>query len=89
MRCVTTEVARVGLEPYSIIGETADGYNTGGISVGTESGIDREFLGTDGLIFDAFAPDLQQVIDAWPTLPETVLQDILAMVETIEANPSH
>ena len=71
-----------GLELNSVTDGKGDSYDIGGICVGTESGTDREFLGTDGLIFDAFAPDLQQVIDAWPTLPETVRQDILAMVQS-------
>jgi hypothetical protein len=49
--------------------------------VGTESGTDRKFCGSNGLIPDAFDSDLQRVIDAWPDLPETVRQYILALIE--------
>ena len=33
-------------------------------------------------------PDLQQVADAWADLPEAIKAGILAMIETIEANPN-
>lgn len=32
------------------------------------------------LDFDQFEPDLQRVIDAWPTLPEAIRAGILAMI---------
>ena len=77
-------MARVGLELNSVTNETGDSYDIGGVCVGTESGTDRDFLGSEGLISDTCDSDLQQVIDAWPTLPDTVRQDIVAMLETTE-----
>jgi len=77
-------MARVGLEQDSVTNETGDTYEIGGDCVGTESGTDREFCGSEGLISTTCDSDLQRVIDAWPTLPDTVRRDIRAMLETTE-----
>jgi len=73
-------MARVGLEQDSVTNGINDGYEIGGDCVGTESGTDREFCGSNGLISDACDSDLQRVMDAWATLPETVRQDILTLI---------
>jgi len=63
-----------GLEPNGVSGESdkclQNQPQRGGAVSGAESGVSGDF--------DA---DLRKVIDAWPTLPETVRQNILAMVE--------
>ena len=80
--CEKRRMARVGLEPYSIIDEATDIYNTGGNSVGTAEGTDLDFCGSNGLISDTCDSDLQHLIDTWPTLPETVRRDILTIVQS-------
>jgi hypothetical protein len=77
-------MARVGLEQDSVTNETGDGYENRHNCVGTAEGTDREFCGSKRLISDTCDSDLQQVINAWPTLPDTVRRDILAMLQTIE-----
>ncbi|MDP6544894.1 MAG: hypothetical protein QGH60_12940 [Phycisphaerae bacterium] len=53
--------------------------NSKGLGESTESGGAES--GADKLTSGDYGPDLQRVIDVWPTLPETMRQHILAMVE--------
>jgi len=76
-----------GFELNSATNETGDSYEIGGDCVGTESGTDREFCGSERLISDPCDSDLQQVIVAWARLPETVRRGILAMVHSVKTDP--
>jgi len=61
----------VGLEPRQEIPEKPTVSEAGG----AESGAQRAPTGQ-------FEPDLQQLIDVWPTLPDALKTGILAMVTT-------
>ena len=63
-----------GLEPSDITDESNTGLRNEARKGGALSGAKKASFGD----FDA---DLRKVIEAWPTLPEAVRQDILAMVE--------
>ena len=74
-----------GLEPDGVTGKNSKGLGESSESGGALSGADKPISGDFDLPAGRQDPDLQQVIDAWSTLPETVRQDILAMVEASQA----
>jgi hypothetical protein len=62
-----------GLEPPSVSGrESNDLGQSSGAGAAKSDASDRKNAATD--------PDLQSVVDAWPTLPDAVKAGILAMV---------
>jgi hypothetical protein len=66
-----------GLEPNGVTNESGKQLQNGPHGGGALSGADKLTSGDYG-------PDLQRVIDAWPTLPKTVRRDILAVVEALQ-----
>ena len=63
-----------GLEQADVTSGNSKGLGESSESGGAESGADKP-------ICSDFAPDLQQVIDAWADLPEAVKTGIVAMVK--------
>jgi len=72
-------VVRGGIEPpthgFSVCEET--GYFPGNTAVSANPGANAVALESKPAHFD---PDLQAIIDAWPTLPEAIRTGILAMM---------
>jgi len=67
---------------FSVRADTPE--NTGKTSVSSEAGADAGAVETK---LAQFSPDLQSLIDAWPTLPEAIKAGILAMVRAASATP--
>ena len=74
-----------GLEQADVKCDISRDLGESSESSGAISGADKPISGDFDLPAGRQDPDLQQVIDAWSTLPETVRQDILAMVEASQA----
>jgi hypothetical protein len=67
------QVAEAGIEPDSVSGDAASGLRQSQSQSGTESGT----VGGDSAQLD---PDLATLVVAWPSLPETTRQSIVAMI---------
>ena len=77
LQCVFPTVAEAGLEPTS--------FSSGKTPVSGTGGAESGAVGAENAPID---PDLANIIDAWPTLPEGVKAGITAMVEGAAARPA-